>query len=551
MVPAFMRNASMKRKLFVSYLAVIMIPLALLGAYSYQQSRQLQLQQANVVLQDSLSKMEDNLSYKLQRFNSAIELVAYNPVFAHIFNDAYSDYYTMYKDLSENVDPLLDTTLFLNNDIKRIMIYTGNNITERMNSIIPIAKVEHEFWFDEAMKSSETNWYAQDGKVFGVRRIFGDTLEDKGNLVYMELKPEFFANSLKESSSREFTVAVTDAHQQVVYASKPSVKLPASGESSGDLVLSRPIHESGWTLSLIASSDAVTFQPWKIIRATIVIEGICFIVLFGIIWLFSRLFVSRIGQLNTKMRMVEQGVFNIDSRVQARDEIGELELRFGKMLASINVLIEEGYKNQISQKEAELRALQSQINPHFLYNSLSVINWKAISAGAEDISDVAGLLSTFYRTSLNKGKDIMSVRDELLNTKSYIEMQLIMHDYEFDVEYDIDEEMLDCQMIKLVLQPIVENAIEHGIDQKRTGKGLLRISGASLHDYIVFTVRDNGPGMTQELVDEVLVKQSKGYGLYNVQERIRVQYGNGYGLSIMSEAGEGTYVTVKLPKVQG
>ncbi|WP_256217714.1 sensor histidine kinase [Paenibacillus sp. OV219] len=231
-----------------------------------------------------------------------------------------------------------------------------------------------------------------------------------------------------------------------------------------------------------------------------------------------------------------------------RDEIGELELRFSKMLASINMLIEEGYKNKISQKEAELRALQSQINPHFLYNALSVINWKAIAAGSEDISNVAGLLSTFYRTSLNKGKDMMSVRDELLNTKSYVEMQLIMHDDNFDVVYQIDEDVLDHHMIKLVLQPIVENAIEHGIDQKRSGKGVLRMSGTLEGGAIVFRVEDNGPGMTQELVDEVLVQQSKGYGLFNVQERIRVQYGGGYGISIKSELGEGTCVTVKLPK---
>ncbi|SDW76599.1 sensor histidine kinase [Paenibacillus sp. CF384] len=545
----FIHNLSMKRKLFVSYLAVIIIPLAILGAYSFQQSKQLQIQQMDIVLQDNLSKIEDNLNYKLQRFNSAIELITYNPNFSRIFNDEYSDYYTMYKDLSENVDPLLDTTLFLNKDISRIMIYTGNNITERIGSIMPIATVEHEFWFEEAMSSTQTNWYAKDGKIFGVRRIFGDINYDKNNLVYMELKPEFFFNSLNVSSMKEFSIVISDAKQHVIYTSNSEMKLPNSEREDKELIaLSRPIRETGWTLSLLASSNTLTIKPWKIIRATIIIEGICFIVLLIIIWLFSRVFVSRIHQLNNKMRMVEQGVFSVGSKIVARDEIGELEHRFGKMLTSINVLIEEGYKNQISQKEAELRALQSQINPHFLYNSLSVINWKAISAGAEDISEVAGLLSSFYRTSLNRGKDIMSVSDEVLNTKSYIEIQLIMHDYSFDVEYAIDPHIRDCHMIKLVLQPIVENAIEHGIDQKRSGRGVLQIGGTIADNVLIFTVKDNGPGFTPEMVEEVLVKQSQGYGLYNVQERIRVQYGSNYGITITSEQGEGTCVTVRIPQ---
>ncbi|REE80969.1 two-component system sensor histidine kinase YesM [Paenibacillus taihuensis] len=546
---SWLRNLSMKRKLFVSYLAVMMIPLTILGAYSFQQSKQMQVQQAQVVLQDSLQKMEDSLNYKLQRFNSAIELITFNPNFSRIFNDEYTDYYSMYTDLSENVDPLLDTTLMLNHDIKRIMIYTGNNITQRINSIMPITTVEHEFWYDEVMKSSQTNWYVQDGRIFGVRRIFGDINYDKRNLVYVELKPEFFT-SLTDTSTKEFSIIVSDAKQQVLYANPKVAQLPAGGETNGDeVVLSQPLREANWTISLLYSTKALTINPWKIVRATIVIESICFVVLFFIIWLFTRGFVGRIHSLNQKMRLVEQGKLTATGTdIVVRDEIGELELRFGKMLNSINLLIEEGYKNKISQKEAELRALQSQINPHFLYNALSVINWKAIAAGSDDISNVAGLLSTFYRTSLNKGKDMMSVRDELLNTKSYMEMQLIMHDDNFDVVYQIDDEVLDCYMIKLVLQPIVENAIEHGIDQKRTGRGVLQISASFDGGTIVFIVQDNGPGMTRELVDEVLVQQSKGYGLYNVQERIRVQYGSGYGISIKSELGEGTCVTVKLPK---
>ncbi|CAM4227653.1 two-component system sensor histidine kinase YesM [Paenibacillus endophyticus] len=555
----FKNKWKIKHKLFISYIAVIMIPLMILGIYSYQQSKQLQVQQSNIVLQDSLKKMEDSLTYKLQRFNAAIELISYNPNFSHIFNEEYKSYYDMYIDLQDTVDPLLNTALFLNSDIARITIYTENNLTERMNSIMPISKVEHEFWYKESLNSADTHWYAEEGKIFGVRRIFGDINYDKKNLIYMELIPEFFFNSLKPSELNGSTVVITDPQMNIVYASDDSQaqlaavrqllqqsKQKPNTENSQYIWLNRTMKESGWTISLIASSEALTIKPWKIIRATIIIEAACFVILLGMIWLFTRVFVRRIHRLNTKMRMVEEGIFTISLKVHSQDEIGELELRFVKMLTSINLLIEEGYKSKIIQREAELRALQSQINPHFLYNSLSIINWKAIEIKATDISNVAGTLATFYRTTLNSGNDTMSVRDELLNTTSYLEMQLIMHDHDFDVIYELEDEILDYRMIKLVLQPIVENAIEHGIDQKRSGKGELRISGRLDGEAIVFTVHDNGPGMDKKLSEDILVKQSKGYGIYNVQERIRVQYGNEYGIAIQSVLGVGTEVTVRI-----
>ncbi len=546
------KNLKMKYKLFISYLAVIIIPLGILGVYSYQQSKQLQIQQANIGLQNSLMEMEDNLNYKLQRYDAAIELIGFNPNLSHIFNDEYMDYYSMYKDLTEIVDPLINTTLFLNDDIKRIIIYTGNNLTERIGSILPISQVEHTFWFQETMGDLRTHWYSDKGRIFGARRIFGNVMYDKKNIIYLELKPEFFSDSLVDKELSGFTILVTDENLNIIYSNDHSSKhltVNSYRKNKDYILLEKPIGDSDLILHLVASSNSLTIKPWKIIRATIIIEAVSFVGLLLIIWLFSSVFVRRIYRLNNKMKMVEQGVLTMNVTIQSRDEIGELEERFGKMLASINQLIDDDYKNKIIQKEAELKALHSQINPHFLYNSLSVINWKAIQVGAEDISQVAGILSAFYRTTLNKGKDIMSVEDELLNTKSYIEMQLIMHDHNFDVHYHIEDELLDYNMIKLVLQPIVENAIEHGIDQKRDGRGTLIISATQAEDTLLFSVEDNGPGMNRELIDEILVKQSKGYGLYNVQERIRIQYGGDFGIFIESELGKGTKVIVKISKI--
>lgn len=555
-------SIKLRHKLFVSYLAVTLIPLTILGVYAYQQSKQVQLEQANIVLQDSLKKMDDSLSYKLQRFDSAIELISYNPNFSHIFNEEYKSYYAMYIDLKEIVDPLINTTTSLNSDIARIVIYTENNLTERFNSIMPISTVENAYWYNEAMATLDTHWYIEDGKVFGVRRIFGDINYEKKNLVYVELVPDFLTNSLDLSDLQEAAAVITGRQGKVLYKNGPmSGRMEEAaalveqrmqgviGELPEYVWLHRDMRDSNWTLSLIVPADNLTISPWKILRATLIIEGVCIAALLLVSWIFSRVFVRRIQRLNHKMKLVEEGTLTISLKVHAGDEIGELESRFGKMLASINQLIEEGYKSKLIQREAELRALQAQINPHFLYNSLSVINWKAIDAGAEEISRVAGILSTFYRTTLNQGKDLILVRDELLNTRSYLDMQLIMHDDNFDVEYELDDRILEQQVIKLILQPLVENAIEHGIDQKRSGRGKLRISGRYGDDghTMVFSVEDNGPGIRPDVAEEVLIKESRGYGLRNVHKRIQVQYGNEYGVGIASELGQWTRVSVTIP----
>ena len=195
-----------------------------------------------------------------------------------------------------------------------------------------------------------------------------------------------------------------------------------------------------------------------------------------------------------------------------------------------------------------MRALQAQSNPHFLYNSLSIINWKALEADQEDISRITLSLSTFYRTALNKGKNILLVRDEIANIKAYLDIQLTMHDDSFDVIYDIDDSILKYETLNLILQPILENAIHHGIDLKQDGRGEIRISGKEDDKDIRFAVSDNGVGMTQEQAELILTADSKGYGVRNVNERIKLYYGAEYAVCIDSEVGRGTTVTIHFPK---
>ena len=156
------------------------------------------------------------------------------------------------------------------------------------------------------------------------------------------------------------------------------------------------------------------------------------------------------------------------------DEVGVLIRAFRRMMDEMNRLISEVYESKILLQNTEMRALQAQINPHFLYNSLSIINWKAIEAGNADISKVTLALSTYYRTSLNRGETMTSVENEISNIRAYLKIQLIMHDDSFRAEEEIDQDIMECRIPKLILQPLVENAIDH-LDVAETEEKILWI----------------------------------------------------------------------------
>jgi two-component system sensor histidine kinase YesM len=218
------------------------------------------------------------------------------------------------------------------------------------------------------------------------------------------------------------------------------------------------------------------------------------------------------------------------------------------MVEKIKFLIEEVFEAKLNQKNYEMRALQQQINPHFLYNTLSMINFMAIESGQNDISKITLSLSDFYRTALNRGSNICSVADELKNMNAYLDIQQMMHDYEFEVEITVDDKIKECETPNLILQPIVENAIGHGIDLLEDRKGVLRVYATATGDEVYIMVEDNGVGMDEETKERMLSQNSKGYGMRNVNERIKLLYGEEYGLHIESVVGEGTVVTIRLPK---
>ncbi|MCY9449977.1 sensor histidine kinase [Bacillus haynesii] len=256
-------------------------------------------------------------------------------------------------------------------------------------------------------------------------------------------------------------------------------------------------------------------------------------------------------KLNAVMKTAESGNFSTFYQEEREDEIGLLGKSFNRLMMRIRELMSVTERQERQKREAELRALQAQINPHFLYNTLDTINWMARKKGAEEVSGLVQALSKLFRISLSKGKDIISLSDEFEHVENYLKIQKAR--YRDKLNYSIEMTGLcdDRLILKLVLQPIVENAIYHGIKEKK-GPGHITIKGMEEDGSLIIKIEDDGAGMDEEKLKQITDQfkhrdDTAGYGMINVHERIALTFGEPYGLTVESRKGAGTAVTIRLP----
>jgi len=269
---------------------------------------------------------------------------------------------------------------------------------------------------------------------------------------------------------------------------------------------------------------------------------------FIIAYLISLKITTPIKKLKILMQKVEEGNLDVIANVDRKDEIGALGKSFNSMIGKLKTLIEEVYQNQISRKEAELRALQAQINPHFLYNTLDAIYWSARIEGAFKTGESVNALAKLFRLALNKGDEITTVEKEVEHLNSYLIIQKMRYTEEPDILVDVDPCIYPCKTIKLILQPLVENALLHGVAELEK-KGVIKVTGKKVEGDIQFEIIDNGVGMDEETIKGIFAadtQERKGYGIKNVDERIKLYFGKQYGIKIYSEKGMGTRIEVMI-----
>lgn len=552
----------LRYKLAIFYSLFCFLPVMLLFWLSFLQMRSIIDDKGKMNLQSYLQQSVSSMDRTLDGYNSLSDYIAFDRTLAEVFSMEYWTPYEQYEQLTQKVDPILRTASYFHGGMQQITIYTDNGMVKHDTTVAPVSEIEETDWYQKTLEHPGLNWFAnyQEETLFSARKLAFSGAREGVNILYMDVDYQKLFTPYAETLISECGLYITDQDGKLVFEeSRFSGKnqnydltysefLEQRDRGSTDyIILCEQSNTTGWTVWLYQPVGLAgeAMRPIGVMAGVTIL--ICIFAAVLAYFITSGMVSSRIERLTHFMQEVQEGSMDMQMESDDRDEIGMLYRGFGSMMKRIRTLINEVYLSKITQKEAELKALQAQINPHFLYNTLSLINWKALAAGEEDISRMTLALSTFYRTALNRGRNVLQVETELSNTRAYLEIQSMLHDGDFDYEIEAQTEILQCESLNLILQPLVENAIHHGIEEKTDGRGKITVRGWKEDNCVWFMVEDNGVGMEQEVADKILTMESKGYGVRNVDERIRLCYGEKYAMKVESVVGKGTKMTIHFP----
>lgn len=561
------KSAKLRVKLFISFLAVAVLPMAVLGGLSYSIARDSLRDQMENRVADYMDRAVTQLDAAYRRCQEAMDEIVYGdelltllyalensrirPGEVRVYEESIDQTLRLVEGAVKRVDFLLGGDAGLP--------YNNRNLSERVEGRL------RENAADAALyEKTGALWFADEDNLYAVRRIpdLYSGREMARMVVTLQKRP--FFTEVFTGNNRDFGILVADSGGGSVINLVKNVMttgvMPINHleSSPGNLVEyngARYLFARGelsarnWTLYTIVSYQYVVERTGAIIQVTVAAAavGIALIALLSL--LLSGNFARRIEFLIQQMKRVSTGDLLIEPAAGEEDEIGQLGRVFEQMVSKLERLIHDVYESRIAQRESELKALQAQINPHFLYNCLDNMNWYALMRGDEHSSYIITQLSDFYRTSLNRGRNTITVADELKNAVAYMNLQLELHDDRFTFEKAIDEGIEEYVTINLMLQPILENAVKHGVDKVRDKAVPRRItlSARKAGDTLCFTIYNTGEQVGEEVLRSVFVEKTKGYGLRNVDERLRLLFGEEYGVHIGPVPG-GTQCTIVIPQ---
>lgn len=552
------RDMKYRHKLTILLVISSLVPMTMLALYSHNSMSRLVRHNEVEDTSSILEQTRESIDSQIEVYTGLINYLTYSPDIEEVINEKNMDNYVAYAKYTQIVDPLLTVPKSYHDAINQIQIFADSIKVRHEYTLVPMDEIGQEWWSSQLNDEVQVQWLVNTEKpeIAAVRNIYDG--RNRTAVLCITLDYNKIFKPLKNIISDESGTMVLDQSQNIVYRDENIQDNDLADLRKSDKILEQISKEyvavnstsqnTGWKFYLYKTKKSVEKSVYQMLLAEIPLIAGCVLIIFILGMAFSRLFTRKIEMLTENMDQVNHGSREVTVTSDAEDEVGVLIRSFRRMMGEIDRLISEVYENKIALKEFELKALTAQINPHFLYNSLSIINWMAIKSGQKEISKVTLDLSTFYRTALSKGEDMVTVENCIRNIEAYLSIQLVMHDNDFTVEWKIDPQVKAEKVPKLILQPVVENALEHGLDVKEEGDKILQLSFLDAGDAVLLRVEDNGMGMEQSVAESLVTYQAEGYGLKNVNDRICLLYGEEYKIRITSSVGKGTVVEMRIPK---
>ncbi len=582
----FYKNISIKHKLLLLFYIQIIIPLLFIGYTSYQKS-------AEIIEYKSINYSQDILKMIQLRFNDlstnmrslTLELLYDNRIYEALNTDGVRDNVSIFNQTTEIKGILRQATLS-RNEIQSICIVTKNKEYYGFDSDNAAAMIEVMLPYDriiaQARKGSGRLIWSldrSDGKIRNIyitRMIYDrDTYEEVGLLAIL-IKKEYLESIYKDLSSETIN--------NISILSQQNEDILNQNTDTGNLLqgfLKRQIEsDNGYYIDkqndTLVSYILLEDPQWKIIyhiplkklyreintlRYWVLLMILYALIILSVLSVLTAVdIVNPIKRLVEGMKNLEKGAVHKDIKLDRDDELGYLSDSFNRMSQKIDYLVNCIYKEELALKEAEIKALQAQINPHFLYNTLENINWMAQLNGVPEISETVSALASLIDAGIGRGDRLISLKEELHYIDNYMTILKSRYEDRLQVVKQVEEDLLGMKIPRLLIQPLIENAVKHGIEKSRR-VGIISLNACRKEADVVIEITDNGIGMTEEDLKSINDKLSeagfdyekgqlsgsKSVGMENVNRRIKLLYGDSYGISIESSYGDYTRVIVRLP----
>jgi two-component system sensor histidine kinase YesM len=576
-------GTSITYKLTAAFMLLIITPVLIIGYLSFRFSEEIILKKVGASTSKTLEQTAGNVDNLLNGMISVSNSLNLNQNIVRILAGAKGDLRQEWQNASliDNLFMTIHSSFFPYNSYFTLISARGRPYTSWDTLRDSTSKLMSESWY-RRIPDNRFIWItAQKNYVHEERvrypevfTLAGSIQRDMGRKVFgkfiISLPHQEIINILtKAAAFPESNLALLDEGNRPFIQTRAmegrsfwnKVAGSATGNPGGSfisvaagrkyLINYQRLNKNGWKVAEIIPYESLLGEIREL-RAKITVLLCLFIAVFVMIAAFIAVSITRpIKQLSGSIRRVEDGDLTVRVAVTGWDEVGRLMASFNKMVGKIGDLIDQLYQEQRRERELELEALQAQIKPHFLFNTLNSIRWVAVMNQAESVADMIGALSNLLKMSINSAKFI-SFEAELESLKSYIFIQQVRYNSRFETVFDFEPAVLKLPTIKLILQPVVENAILHGL--AKTAEGRIDVSGRIDGESVLVTVADNGRGMSAARLAEVnrtldapAETQGRGIGLINVYQRLRLNFGDRAGLTIVSAPDRGTVVTLKLP----
>ena len=544
---AAMRKLSFLNKIRISYGVLIMVPVLILELFVLYASTSFIREQQLIEAKGTIERNHQNIQNQTGVCEKSLVYLTSN-AYLKDFLALSDEEYIKRAQSASNIGTLLYNALLSNQFFSEIEVYSDKHIAV-VNAIFKNIKAYQgdAGWYEASMEAADTLWWYEDGKYYMTRRIISSVPEKCLGVIRITVKKDLFSNSLSMFSGIPIRMQICEGDE--IYFESGGSEGGAAGRNTGNekdgYETVMDLEGTKWQIHYrVDQSYFSNMGHPQILRSFIVVILLLVSGLFAVNC-STRSLLKYLYEIIDSIKEVREDNFAIRVDETSQDEIGELARSINQMLKKIQVLIDEVYKSKLEKKNLELNLLRSKINPHFLYNNLSAINWIAIENGEDRIYEITTQLAAFYRTALNKGINVDRLAVEMENIKAYIGLQQLAHEEEFRVEYDVDESLLEEKIPIFVMQPLVENAIEHGIDTLKEEKGKLFIQVRKESGSLVIRIRDNGRELYEKIGEGRMKETDYGYGVSNVHNRIRLLCGEGYGVRILADQ-EGTVSEIRI-----